>query len=163
MFCFIGYHLYLWCTKMFVFSFFFSFFVPVVLFFSLNIIGAAAAQFPPRASIHFYKISCCVWIFDSKPNTEQQQPEERKPRGGRGAFFALDSAASSAIKTLDPREPKKNLPRWSRHISSAGCQQIYFSRSRRRQRFWRKGGAGIRSRRFRQLIGHFYIISLGEH
>lgn len=58
---------------------------------------------PPQGSIHFYRISCCVWIFDSKPNTEQNQRVEA------GVSIALNSAASPVIKTVDPSEP--NLPR----------------------------------------------------
>lgn len=62
-----------------------------------------SSSVPPQGSIHFYRISCCVWIFDSKPNTEQNQRVEA------GVSITLNSAASPVIKTVDPSEP--NLPR----------------------------------------------------
>lgn len=81
-FCSVGNRIYLQCTQCFYLYLFFFFFAPVVPFFSPNTAGAtAAARFPPQASIHFYKISCCVWIFDSKPNTETQQLKRRSHFG----------------------------------------------------------------------------------
>lgn len=79
-FCSVGNRIYLQCTQCFYLYLFF--FVSVVPFFSPNIAGAtAAARFPPQASIHFYKISCCVWIFDSKANTKTQQLKRRSHFG----------------------------------------------------------------------------------
>lgn len=95
----------LYCFRYHFWHMLFCAYFLVVLFSMLNTItlAAAAAQSPPQGSIHFYRISCCVWIFDSKPNTEQNQRVEA------GVSITLNSAASPVIKTVDPSEP--NLPR----------------------------------------------------
>lgn len=97
--------------------------------------ATAAAQFPPQRSIHFHAISCCVWIFDSKPN--RAEPEIRSssspcPRHFEFRTFHLPSA----MKTLDPflsQNLSASTRRWSHAISArlwSPCQQIYRSLAR---------------------------------
>lgn len=117
-FCSVGNRIYLQCTQCFYLYLFF--FVSVVPFFSPNIAGAtAAARFPPQASIHFYKISCCVWIFDSKANTKTQQLKRRSHFGF--SCILRDKDLWSLWDEKGKKKQKKHpMRQWSHYILSLG-------------------------------------------
>lgn len=138
------------------------FFVSVVPFFSPNTAGAtAAARFPPQASIHFYKISCCVWVFDSKANTKTQQLK----RGSHFGFSCIlrDKDLWSLWDEKGKKKQKKHpMRQWSHYILSLGMgvggfimmsTDIFYPGDKGKG-LEDRGGTGIRSHRFRQWIGH---------
>ena len=109
---------------------------------------------PNRGSIHFYGISCCVWIFDSKPNTERNQRLEARvaaPTIRRSFEF------SSFLGDKDPW----SFPSWTFRVDSHRSHQCSalitvsadISLALKSQKVGRKSVAGIPSRHFRQLIG----------
>lgn len=133
---------------MFLFVSIFFFFAPVVPFFSPNTAGAtAAARFPLQASIHFYKISCCVWIFDSKPNTETQQLKRRSHFGF--SCILRDKDLWSLWDEKGKKKSKKHpMRQWSHYILSLGmglgglswCQQTFLTLEIK-AKVWRTGVA----------------------
>lgn len=70
----------------------------------------------------FIRSHVVFWIQNQTPITTKEEK-----LAGCGEFIALDSVASSVIKTLDPSELHISAWLWS------WCQQIYFSLAKRRR------------------------------
>lgn len=119
-----------------------------------------SSSIPPQASVHFYKISCRVWIFHSKPNNRREET--------CGLWCIHRFGFSCFLCDKDP------WSLWAESSASTHTEVVisvlgfdhnvnrYISHSQK-GKGWKEERHGDQKPAFSAINRAFYIISLCEH